>query len=105
MDEKTEQLGACELIDFLTDAWEFSKLPQRTLRDLRNEHGFIQKQVAERMGRSTPRVSEIEKAGFDQRIKSIKSHIEALGGQLHLVAEFRGEHKLITEIVPEPRVS
>lgn len=70
------------------DSWSSRIMKKKTLQELRQDYGFIQKSLAERMGMTTQRVSEMEKSGFNQRIASIATHVEALGGRLKIVAEF-----------------
>ncbi len=59
-----------------------------TLKQLRKESGLIQKDLAKLAGTSTSRICDIEKLGYAQSIESIRSHVEALGGELKLIAKF-----------------
>jgi DNA-binding XRE family transcriptional regulator len=62
------------------------------LADERKRHGKTQAQLAEAMGVSPGRVSQIER-GEVSTIEAIARYIEALGGRLDLVASF-GDHTL-----------
>ncbi|MCX5557573.1 helix-turn-helix domain-containing protein [Streptomyces sp. NBC_00038] len=57
------------------------------LVDMRQERGFTQTQVAERMGVSKGRVSQIE-SGQVSGTDVVARYVEALGGNLVLVAVF-----------------
>ncbi|WP_225447591.1 helix-turn-helix transcriptional regulator [Streptacidiphilus sp. PB12-B1b] len=57
------------------------------LVELRKERGFTQAQVAERMGVSPGRVSQIE-SGQVSGQEVIERYVEALGGSLVVVAVF-----------------
>ena len=57
------------------------------LVELRKERGFTQAQVAERMGVSPGRVSQIE-SGLVSGQEVIGRYVEALGGSLVVVAVF-----------------
>ncbi|MFJ2826684.1 helix-turn-helix domain-containing protein [Streptomyces sp. NPDC087263] len=57
------------------------------LVDMRQERGFTQAQVAERMGVSKGRVSQIE-SGQVSGTDVVARYVEALGGNLVLVAVF-----------------
>lgn len=66
------------------------------LRELRKEHGLSQAQLAERMGVSQRRVSAIERGEIDRNeVSTVRNYVEALGGRVHLVAEFDGKTTLI----------
>ena len=57
------------------------------LAEMRQERGFTQAQVAERMGLSKGRVSQIE-SGQVSGTDVVARYIEALGGNLVMVAVF-----------------
>ena len=57
------------------------------LQLLREELELSQKTVAEAMGVKQPRITQIEQAGADQRLITIKRYIEAMGGKLSLLIE------------------
>jgi DNA-binding XRE family transcriptional regulator len=63
------------------------------LAEERKRHGLTQAQLAEAMGITPGRVSQIER-GEVATINAIARYIEALGGRLDLVASF-GDHALI----------
>lgn len=59
------------------------------LSQLRDEVGMTQTQLAERMGISQPRVSQMEKGDVGQlEIDTVRRYIAALGGKLKIVADF-----------------
>lgn len=59
------------------------------LAQLREELGLTQIQVAQRMGISQPRVSQLEKGDTDQmEVDTIRRYVRALGGKLKIIADF-----------------
>jgi len=58
----------------------------------RNRHGLTQAQLAKAMGVTPGRVSQIER-GELATIDAVVRYVEALGGQLDLIASF-GDHTL-----------
>lgn len=62
------------------------------LADERRRHGLTQAQLAETMGVTGGRVSQIER-GELATIEAVARYVEALGGRLDLVASF-GDHTL-----------
>lgn len=62
------------------------------LAEERKRHGLTQAQLAEVMGVSPGRVSQIER-GELATIEAVARYIEALGGRLDLIASF-GDHTL-----------
>jgi len=57
------------------------------LHDLRERRAITQEQVAAHLGTSRPNVSRIERED-DVRLSTVQRYIEALGGELELVAQF-----------------
>ncbi|MDX3694324.1 helix-turn-helix transcriptional regulator [Streptomyces europaeiscabiei] len=57
------------------------------MADMRQEHGITQAQVAERMGVTKGRVSQIE-SGQVSGTDVVARYVEALGGNLVMVAVF-----------------
>ena len=57
------------------------------LRDLRKAHELTQTRMAEALHISQDGVSRIEKRS-DFLLSTLRSYVEAMGGQLRLVAEF-----------------
>ena len=65
------------------------------LREVREEQGLTQVQLAERMHVKQPTVSELENGEIDRAgLSTIKAYVEALGGTVELVADF-GDRRLI----------
>jgi hypothetical protein len=60
---------------------------EQTLQDLRKAMGFTQVHMAETLKIGQNNVSRIEKRS-DLLISTLRGFIEAMGGHLHLVAEF-----------------
>ena len=59
------------------------------LVEVRKARGLTQQQVATIMGISQRRVSAIERGDLDRsELTTLRTYIEALGGQIHIVAEF-----------------
>ncbi|MEW2493579.1 XRE family transcriptional regulator [Streptomyces sp. SID2888] len=59
------------------------------LAEIRQEQSLTQKDVAETMGVSAPRVSAIEHGDTDRtEVATLRSYVEALGGRLRVVADF-----------------
>lgn len=60
---------------------------EMTLRDLRKAHALTQARMAEALHISQDGVSRIEKRS-DFLLSTLRSYVEAMGGQLRLMAEF-----------------
>lgn len=59
------------------------------LVELRKARGLTQQQVADAMGVSQRRVSAIEHGDVDRsELTTLRTYIQALGGQIQIVAEF-----------------
>lgn len=59
------------------------------LAEIRREQALTQKDVADTMGVSAPRVSAIENGETDRtEVATLRSYVEALGGRLRVVADF-----------------
>ena len=66
------------------------------LSELRKARGLTQQQVADVMGVSQRRVSAVERGDVDRsEISTLRAYVEALGGQIRIVAEFSEESALI----------
>jgi predicted transcriptional regulator len=57
------------------------------LRAIRAQLGKTQAEIAEALGSSQSRVSDLERQG-DHRLSTLRRYVEALGGELSLVARF-----------------
>jgi transcriptional regulator with XRE-family HTH domain len=60
---------------------------EMTLRDLRKAHELTQRRMAEALHISQDGVSRIERRS-DFLLSTLRSYVEAMGGQLRLIAEF-----------------
>lgn len=59
------------------------------LAELRRSRALTQREVADAMGVSGPRVSDVERGRLDVvSISVLRSYVEALGGRLKVIAEF-----------------
>ncbi|MQA79980.1 MAG: helix-turn-helix domain-containing protein [Streptosporangiales bacterium] len=66
------------------------------LAELRNRQGLTQTDVAEQMGVSQRRVSQIERGQLSRsEIATIQSYVQALGGRLRVVADFGDERHVV----------
>jgi len=59
------------------------------LAEVRRTRALTQREVAESMGVSGPRVSDVERGRLDVvSVSVLRSYVEALGGRLKVTAEF-----------------
>ena len=65
------------------------------LREVREEQGLTQVELAARMHVTQPSVSELERGELERAgIATIKAYVEALGGSVEIVAEF-GDRRMV----------
>jgi transcriptional regulator with XRE-family HTH domain len=65
-------------------------------RPRRRNRSLTQRQVAEAMGMSGPRVSDVERGNLDTvSISVVHAHVEALSGKLKVTAEFDDSSYLV----------
>lgn len=57
------------------------------IQDIRKARSLTQAQLAKALGINQANVSQIEKRS-DLLLSTLRSYIEAMGGELHLIAEF-----------------
>ena len=62
-------------------------LEQMALQELRQEKGISQEHVAKMLGTRQANVSRLERR-TDMHISTWRSHVEAMGGKLHIIARF-----------------
>ena len=62
-------------------------LDEMTLNELRQARGLTQKMLAELLQVQQPSIAKIEKR-TDMYLSTLRSHIEAMGGELDVVARF-----------------
>ena len=62
-------------------------LAEMPLNELRNARGLSQKMLAEVLHVQQPAIAKLEKR-TDMYISTLRSHIEAMGGQLEVIARF-----------------
>jgi predicted XRE-type DNA-binding protein len=62
-------------------------LAEMPLNELRQARGLSQKQLAEVLHVQQPSIAKIEKR-TDMYLSTLRSHIEAMGGELEVVARF-----------------
>ncbi|MCQ9135164.1 MULTISPECIES: XRE family transcriptional regulator [Streptomyces] len=67
----------------------FAEIRAHKLAELRREQDLTQRDVADSMGVSTPRISAIEHGEIDRtEVATLRSYVRALGGELRVVADF-----------------
>lgn len=65
------------------------------LREIREEQGLTQIELAARMHVTQPSVSELERGQLDRAgLSTIKAYVEALGGTVEVVADF-GDQRVV----------
>ena len=65
------------------------------LREIREEQGVTQKELAERMSLTQPTISALESGDLDRSgLATLRSYVEALGGNIEVVATF-GDRRLV----------
>ncbi|MGO1545370.1 MAG: helix-turn-helix domain-containing protein [Gulosibacter sp.] len=65
------------------------------LREIREEQGVTQKELADRMDITQPTISALEAGDLDRSgLATLKSYVEALGGTVEVTATF-GNRKLL----------
>ncbi|MCY7308328.1 MAG: helix-turn-helix domain-containing protein [Rhodoferax sp.] len=64
-------------------------LAEMPLHELRQARGLSQKMLAEVLNVQQPSIAKMEKR-TDMYLSTLRSHIEAMGGQLEVVARFPG---------------
>ena len=65
------------------------------LREIREEQGVTQRELAERMCLTQPTISALESGDLDRSgLATLRSYVEALGGSVEVVATF-GNRKLV----------
>ena len=62
-------------------------LAKMPLNELRNARGLSQKMLAEALNIQQPAIAKLEKR-TDMYISTLRSHIEAMGGELEVIARF-----------------
>jgi DNA-binding XRE family transcriptional regulator len=78
---------------------QIEKLRQEALRDLleadlralREAAGLTQEEIAEKVDVDQSQISRLERQGADTRLSILKRYVEALGGELQIVATLRGK--------------
>lgn len=76
-----ERAGAQRRLDDEIRAWR--------LAEVRRNRSLTQREVAQAMGVSGPRVSDVERGKLDTvSVSVLRAYVEALGGRLKVTAEF-----------------
>ncbi|GAA4333719.1 XRE family transcriptional regulator [Pigmentiphaga soli] len=69
-------------------------LEEMPLNELRQARGLSQQELAERLQVQQPSIAKLEKR-TDMYLSTLRSHVEAMGGQLEVIARFPdGEVKI-----------
>ena len=84
-DVRREHLTAKEIAK--NDAWARREVLEMNLRQLRDLAGKTQKELSARLKVEQPQVSRIEK-GADHLVSTLREYVEALGGELEVIARF-----------------
>jgi len=72
-----------------------SEIRAYRLREAREQQHLTQQQVADAMGVSKVRVSQLEHGELDaSEVRTIAKYVNAIGGTLHMVADF-GDAKFV----------
>ena len=71
----------------LSDKLVKEALAEMPLQELRNARGLSQKMLAEALHIQQPAIAKLEKR-TDMYISTLRSHIEAMGGELEIIARF-----------------
>ena len=70
------------------------------LREVREEQGVTQKELADRMSLTQPTISALESGDLDRSgLATLKAYVEALGGTVEVTATF-GNRKLVLSSGP-----
>ena len=64
-----------------------SMLAALELNELRRARGISQEELANRLGMRQPNISKLERR-IDVRVSSLRAVIEAMGGELRIIAHF-----------------
>jgi len=66
------------------------------LAEVREKYGFKQTEIAEKIGVSQSRVSRMERGELERAgISTIRDYVEALGGEIEVIAKFGDERIVI----------
>lgn len=72
-----------------------SEIRAYRLREIREEQGVTQTELAERLDITQPTVSALESGDLDRSgLATLKAYVEALGGTVEVIATF-GDRKLV----------
>lgn len=85
---KAERFSPEEIERIRRDAVQ--DLVEEDLRALREAAGVTQEELAARVDLDQSQISRIERQG-DARVSLLKRYVEALGGELQIVATLRGK--------------
>ncbi|MBN9611726.1 MAG: hypothetical protein BGO26_11135 [Actinobacteria bacterium 69-20] len=74
------------------------------LREIREEQGVTQKELAERMDLTQPTISALESGDLDRSgLATLKAYVEALGGTVEVTATFGNRRLVLSRPGAEPR--
>ena len=71
------------------------------LAALRLERGRTQSELAERGGFKQEAVSRLERHADDAKVSTLRRYVESLGGELRVVAVFRGGEERVVAFAKE----
>lgn len=78
-----------------------TKLRAVQLAALRQERGQTQSQVAESAGFKQEAVSRLERRADNAKVATLRRYVESLGGELRVVAVFRGGEERVVQFAKE----
>ena len=87
-DIKAERFSPDEIEKIRREA--LRDLLEEDLRALREAAGVTQEELAEKVAVDQSQISRLERQG-DARVSLLKRYVEALGGELQIVATLRGK--------------
>jgi DNA-binding transcriptional regulator YiaG len=76
-------------------------LEEMTLEEMRKSRDFSQEEVAAALSVGQPAVAKLEKRR-DMHVGSLRRYVEALGGELELIARFPGASVVVNTLAERP---
>jgi DNA-binding transcriptional regulator YiaG len=74
---------------------------EMTLEEMRKSRDFSQEEVAAALSVGQPAVAKLEKRR-DMHVGSLRRYVEALGGELELIARFPGASVVVNTLAERP---
>jgi len=99
LDQKIKHLGSARRKKIERRAAQLIA-EELSLRELRRAHKLTQERIAEALDIGQDQVSRLEQR-TDLLISTLRGYVEAMGGQLKLVAEFPGHQPVVLSGIAE----